>query len=64
MHKDLILDRSLRDWVFVPLTLAIVLMNMLRQYAHTVRLGLENLLNAFYFNFVRLSYSTLWNCSS
>lgn len=37
MHMDLVLDRSLRDWVFVPLTLAIVMMNMLRQYAHMVR---------------------------
>lgn len=35
MHGDLILDPSLRDWVFIPLTFAIVMMNMLRQYAHT-----------------------------
>jgi hypothetical protein len=36
MHADLTIDRNVRDWVFFPLTIAIVLMNMLRQYAHQV----------------------------
>lgn len=37
MHADLTIDRNVRDWVFFPLMIAIVLMNMLRQYAHQVR---------------------------
>jgi hypothetical protein len=37
MHHDLTIDRNVRDWVFIPLTIVIVLMNMLRQYAHIVR---------------------------
>eukprot|EP00877_Chromochloris_zofingiensis_P009631 jgi/Chrzof1/4921/Cz15g04170.t1 len=31
---DLVLDRQVRDWVFVPLTIFIVLMKLLMQYAH------------------------------
>ena len=36
MHQDLIIHREVRDWVFIPLTLLIIMMNMLRQYAHIV----------------------------
>lgn len=37
MHSDLTIDRNVRDWVFFPLMLLIVLMNILRQLAHQVR---------------------------
>lgn len=37
MHQDLIIHSDVRDWVFIPLTLLIIMMNMLRQYAHLVR---------------------------
>ena len=37
MHADLTIDRDVRDWVFFPLMIAIVLMNVLRQLAHQVR---------------------------
>jgi hypothetical protein len=36
MHEDLTIDRNVRDWVFFPLMIAIVLMNVLRQLAHQV----------------------------
>jgi hypothetical protein len=36
----LLLDHAVRDWVFIPLTLAIVLMKLLTQYMHQVRLFL------------------------
>jgi hypothetical protein len=32
----LLLDAAVRDWVFLPLTLAIVLMKLLTQYMHQV----------------------------
>lgn len=32
----LVLDSEVRDWVFVPLTLFIVLMKLVMQYMHTV----------------------------
>ena len=34
--QHLVLDRDVRDWVLVPLTLCIALMMLMRQYA-TVR---------------------------
>lgn len=37
MHQDLVIHSEVRDWVFIPLTLLIIMMNMLRQYAHIVR---------------------------
>lgn len=33
---DIILDQAVRNWVFIPLTLCIVLMKLLTQYAHTL----------------------------
>eukprot|EP00198_Chlamydomonas_reinhardtii_P005868 XP_001695204.1 hypothetical protein CHLREDRAFT_130716 [Chlamydomonas reinhardtii] len=33
-HSALLLDGAVRDWVFIPLTLAIVLMKLLTQYMH------------------------------
>jgi len=39
---DLTIDSKVRDWVFIPLTIVIILMNMLRQYAHIVRFPLFN----------------------
>ena len=35
--EDLVLDRKVRDWVVVPLTLCILLMMVLRQYVAKVR---------------------------
>jgi len=35
--EDLVLDRKVRDWVVVPLTLCILLMMLLRQYVSKVR---------------------------
>ncbi len=36
MASDLLLDRDVRDWVLVPLTLSIFLMMLIRQYATQV----------------------------
>ena len=36
--EDLVLDRKVRDWVVVPLTLCILLMMLLRQYVSKVRI--------------------------
>uniref|UniRef100_A0A383VG52 ER membrane protein complex subunit 3 n=1 Tax=Tetradesmus obliquus TaxID=3088 RepID=A0A383VG52_TETOB len=33
-YHELVLDSNVRDWVFIPLTLFIVLMKLLMQYAH------------------------------
>lgn len=33
----LVLDSEVRDWVFIPLTLFIVLMKLVMQYMHQVR---------------------------
>jgi hypothetical protein len=38
MSSDLILDRDVRDWVLVPLTVSIFLMMLIRQYATQVTL--------------------------
>ena len=35
-QHDLELDTAVRDWVFIPLTLSILLMKLLTQYAHMV----------------------------
>jgi len=35
-YHELILDASIRDWVFIPLTFFIVLMKLLMQYAHNI----------------------------
>lgn len=37
MAHDIVLDAAVRDWVFIPLTAAIVLMKLLTQYMHQVR---------------------------
>ncbi len=34
--QDIMLDRDVRDWVLVPLTLSIMLMMLIRQYATQV----------------------------
>ena len=34
--QDILLDRDVRDWVLVPLTLSIMLMMLIRQYATQV----------------------------
>jgi hypothetical protein len=39
MHQDLTIDRNVRDWVFFPLMMLIILMNVLRQLAHQVCSG-------------------------
>lgn len=36
MSSDLVLDRDVRDWVLVPLTVSIFLMMLIRQYATQV----------------------------
>lgn len=33
VYQDLVLDREVRDWVLLPLTLSIILMKLLQQYA-------------------------------
>jgi len=33
---DLVLDKDVRNWVLLPLTLAILLLMLIRQYATTV----------------------------
>ncbi len=38
MGDHIVLDRDVRDWVLVPLTMSIVLMMLIRQYATQVRL--------------------------
>lgn len=35
-QSDLVLDRDVRDWVLVPLTLSIFLMMLIRQYVTQV----------------------------
>ena len=35
-QNDLVLDRDVRDWVLVPLTLSIFLMMLIRQYVTQV----------------------------
>eukprot|EP00775_Hariotina_reticulata_P008315 gene8315-8500_t len=35
-YHELVLDASIRDWVFIPLTFFIVLMKLLMQYAHNI----------------------------
>jgi uncharacterized membrane protein len=37
MAAPLVLDREVRDWVFIPLTIFMVLMKLLMQYVHMVR---------------------------
>lgn len=39
VHHELELDSAVRDWVFIPLTLSILLMKLLTQYAHMVSPG-------------------------
>ena len=34
--QDLVLDRDVRNWVLIPLTLVIFLMMLIRQYATSV----------------------------
>ena len=41
---DLVLDRDVRDWVLVPLTLSIFLMMLIRQYVTQVCLTTFKLL--------------------
>ncbi len=41
MGDQIVLDRDVRDWVLVPLTMSIVLMMLIRQYATQVRLVYE-----------------------
>ena len=38
MGDHIVLDRDVRDWVLVPLTMSIVLMMLIRQYATQVRI--------------------------
>lgn len=39
MPEHLALDPALRGWVFIPLTLCIVLMKLIQQYAHMLMNG-------------------------
>lgn len=39
---DLVLDKDVRNWVLLPLTLAILLLMLIRQYATTVSFDLTN----------------------
>ena len=36
VSHELELDQAVRDWVFIPLTVCIVLMKLLSQYLHMV----------------------------
>lgn len=36
MANDLFIDRAVRDWVFVPLTIFIILMKLIMQYVHVM----------------------------
>ncbi len=36
MTHELALDSDVRDWVFIPLTIFIVLMKLIMQYVHQV----------------------------
>lgn len=36
--SELVLDQQVRDWVFIPLTISIVLMKLVMQYLHQVSL--------------------------
>lgn len=38
VSQDLVLDRDVRDWVLIPLTVSVILMKLLQQYA--VKVGL------------------------
>ena len=42
MGDQIVLDRDVRDWVLVPLTMSIVLMMLIRQYATQVQLANSN----------------------
>jgi len=39
MSSDLALDPGIRNWVFIPLSLCILLMKLLQQYAHMLMNG-------------------------
>lgn len=41
-NNDLALDRKVLVWVFIPLTLSVLLMMLLRQFAHKVKYHLFN----------------------
>lgn len=34
--QDLVIDRDVRNWVLIPLTLSVMLLMLLRQYASVV----------------------------
>lgn len=36
INKDLVIDRDVRDWVLLPLTVTVFLLSLLRQYASVV----------------------------
>ena len=37
MTQLLVLDKAVRDWVFIPLTACIIFMKLIQQFAHMVR---------------------------
>lgn len=39
MSQDLVIDREVRNWVLIPLTLSVFLLMLLRQYASVVSFG-------------------------
>ena len=41
--NDLVLDKDVSNWVLLPLTLAIILLMIIRQYATTVRPAVKDL---------------------
>ena len=45
MGDQIVLDRDVRDWVLVPLTMSIVLMMLIRQYATQVQLAMRSYLH-------------------
>jgi hypothetical protein len=37
VHETLQLDKDVRNWVLIPLSITVILLMLLRQYASTVR---------------------------
>jgi hypothetical protein len=41
LSQDLVIDRDVRNWVLIPLTLSVFLLMLLRQYASVVSFGIS-----------------------
>ncbi len=42
VSQDLVLDRDVRDWVLIPLTVSVILMKLLQQYAVKVKVQAQH----------------------